>query len=191
MAALSTTCLAGGLSCGAWDFESGTAEGWTLDIGVPGEPRATLSEPTSSTVFHSSGARSLAGHFDGTGATVQSPAVLRLTVPLCSGAQTVSLDSKSFAMDIAFQINANLIDMNLETGTISWGGTSSATPAGTNSFDFRPSFAGQHVVFVFPTGATSSYISIAVPLLPALVLPDMVTSSPWIGTVFLDNITIQ
>lgn len=174
---LSTSCLNGGLSCGTWDFESGT-EGWSYFI-HPGDggSSAVAGPLAASTGFARSGLRSLAMPFRGDGLSTNT---VRVIVPLCSGNIPLALGGRHFHADIAMRPLARAPGIGLQTGSVQYGGSPLAGD-GTQFFDFGFDnvASSSSIDFTFFGNASSSYLQIYFGI-----------STPFVGTVYLDNILI-
>jgi hypothetical protein len=108
--ACSNTCIGSALtcapvngkpSCGTWDFESATTEGWSVWDMAPTLPTAADSELTTRTLFSSSGARSLAVHFNGAGnSSGNEPYTIHFKLRLCESGQAIDMSNKVLTFDI-------------------------------------------------------------------------------------------
>ena len=97
---LACPAIGGKPSCGRWDFESNTAEGWAFDTALAGVYHAGVGQPAASTTTSLSPTHSLAIQFDGQGSP--GTQLVYVKVPLCANGQGVDLRSKSFGAHLRF-----------------------------------------------------------------------------------------
>lgn len=96
-----TLCAAGTdgkPSCGRWDFESATAEGWEFDPTMIPATFGGVGTPTTTTTTRLTGSRSLALSFNSTGGSKG----MYVRVKLCWTGQGVDIYGKTFSRSIRF-----------------------------------------------------------------------------------------
>jgi hypothetical protein len=176
-ATLSCPGIAGKPNCGSWDFESGTAEGWTLDLTTDGSFVASDGTIASSTGRASTATHSLALGFNGDGT---SKNVVRIMVPLCSGGQAIDLTNKTFSMRVSLaRLSGTTIPAHGGFGSAYWG-----PPMALTFIDFEFDDSGQFLSITgtfSPNGANAStYIGLMFGI-----------DVPWTGTIYIDDIEIR
>jgi hypothetical protein len=173
---LACPAVAGKPNCGTWDFESGTSEGWMLDLATSGSFAASDGAITSSAARAVSGAHSLALGFSGDGQTKND---VRIVVPLCAGGQSIDMSNKSFHMYVALTRSSGTpLAAGFTSGSVQYG-----PPAQQGFIDYAfDNDSGQFLSIAgsFNAGYSSSYIEMYFDI-----------SVPWTGTIYIDDIEIK
>lgn len=180
---LSDTCNGGGTSCGNWAFETGP-EDWALH-NVFDEPHASTGPLTTAPGVIPSSGRSLSIPYTGTSLTAPVGATLRLIVPLCTGGVEVPLAGKTFKADLRFVSSSPHAFLQVN-GSVQTGGD---PKAGVGAFSFCDFFlddgapaAGGVQPISCAKLVSSSYL---------IIYFGVSSDSTWVGTVYLDNVTIM
>jgi hypothetical protein len=183
---LSCPAVGGKPSCGHWDFESNTAEGWAIDTSVLGGPGASSGPPIASTVTAFSGSRSLAIPFLGTG----NNNMLFVKVRLCAAGQPgISLTGKTIRVAARLITSAGSPALNNGQGHYVGVFQGATLLTGVNGdFSVNPANGGGF------DGSTWVRLDTGPQIVPLTGITDIgfrfLTNGPWTGTVYIDDLQI-
>jgi hypothetical protein len=187
--ACSNTCIGSALtcapvngkpSCGTWDFESGTTEGWSVwDVDPANIPTAADGALTTRTQEATSGSRSLAVHFNGNGT---DRFAIYFKLRLCDSGQAIDMSNKVLTFDILAETDSGTLPFTSADGHNYfqlYNGTTSII--GIMDFDMASDDIFQrHKCQVYPDTAAITDIVFLFRVF-----------KPWTGWVYIDNAKIE
>jgi hypothetical protein len=179
--ALTCAPVNGKPSCGTWDFESATTEGWSVWDSNPATiPTAADGDLVTRTAFASTGSRSLAVHFVGDGVNRFG---IQFKLRVCGSGQAIDLKNKYLTLDVLTRTDNGTLPFTLADGHNYFELFNGSTYlVGTGDFDM----ASDEVIWIKGTLP----IFADTPALTDIVFWFRVFK-PWTGWVYIDNVRIQ
>jgi hypothetical protein len=181
-----TLCAAGAdgkPSCGDWNFESNTVEGWKYTVNADGH--ASNSAPTvASKASATGGSRSLAIQFDSAlGYQVW------VTGPLCSGGQSADLSGRTFGIQVMMETAPDSPESLAESGGAIFplyysGQEATGSFAVLDNFQFMSE--GTWTTYTKPVNGFFGGITTG-----ATAIGLTISASDWKGTIYIDRIQIR